>query len=165
MCVKDTPSPPLGNEAGVKSLARVRVREAQDLMPASLPKHNRACRAVAIGPAPAWSAAPPSSRSKSRPSRHVASCHINSYPVRCVWQRYQEPPCTGQQARRSGTILETSACCSQSWVRSRALDLGGADQARPKLVISQRMLRCPFISFRMTPADGPPGRHAIALSA
>ena len=70
VCVKDMSAACLGGGAGVKSRSpRKRVREAQDLRPAPPPKHNRACRSAAIGPAPACEVC-----SVRRPGPRPSSC-------------------------------------------------------------------------------------------
>ena len=124
VCVKDMSAACLGGVAGVKSRSPPkRVREAQDLRPASSPKHNGACRSAAVGPTPACRSAHPSSRSTSQPLRHVASCHINSYPVAARSSRTRNPHTWGIGLGNRDHSL-ASACCSPSWIRSRALDFG-----------------------------------------
>jgi hypothetical protein len=124
VCVKDMSAACLGGVAGVKSRSpRKRVREAQDLRPASSPKHNGVCRSAAVGPTRACRSAHPSSRSTSQPVRHAASCHINSYPVAARSGCTRNPHTWGSGLGNRDHSL-ASACCSPSWVRSRALDFG-----------------------------------------
>jgi len=135
-CVKDTSAACLGDEAGVKSRSpHKRVREAQDLRPASSPKHNRACRSAAIGPAPAWSFAPPVVQAHV-PTR--ASCGV--VPDQLISGRrsqrlHQEPPYAGQRAGQSGPFCS----CGLFQPVVDAVPCPGlrrADQARPNLVVS-----------------------------
>ena len=110
--------------SGSSLAARSRVRAGQDLRPAPSSKHNRSCRSAAIGPAPAGRGRyAPSSRSTSQPALHVASCHINSYPVAAHCGHTRNPRTWGSGLGKRDHSL-TTACRSPSWGRSRALDFG-----------------------------------------
>jgi hypothetical protein len=110
--------------AGSSPAARVRVRAAQDLRPPASPKHNHSCRSAAIGPAPGCRPAPPDGPDPNPgPIPHVASCHINSYPVAARSGSTMNPHTWGSGPGKRDPSLIT-ACRSPAWMRSRALDFG-----------------------------------------
>jgi len=71
-------------------------------------------------------------------------------------------PMLGAAGWANGTILKPTACFSPSWMRSRALDFGGADQARPNLVVSLIAWRDIPSSFCSPGANTPPAQAASA---
>jgi hypothetical protein len=122
---------------GVKSRSpRKRVRQAQDLRPSPPLKQNGACHSATIGPAPARRLTPSDGPGpRPNPMLHVASCHINSYPVAAPKRLHQEPPYLGQRAGQTGPFF--SYGLMQPVVDAVPCPgLRRADQARPNLVIS-----------------------------
>jgi hypothetical protein len=147
-CVEGTYAACLGDGAGVKSrspragarsagLEAGTITQAQSFVSFG---SDRSCGVMPVGFAR-------SSRFSSQPDTPCGLVPHQLISGRRSQRPHQEPPYLGQQAGQTGPFFN-AACCSPSWVRSRALDFGELirpDRTSSSLLSHGAMSLCPVL--------------------